>query len=104
MRDVIQKMLEAEAEAKRIVAGAEAEAERIRADARRQAHQLTDQARAETRTDTDRIAEEAAGRSDSQRRAAIADAAKTIDDGLHLDEPLRTRAVETVVRRVCGST
>jgi len=104
MRDVIQEMLKAEAEAKRIVAEAETEAERIRTEARRQAQQLLDQSRAEARAEADRIADGASRRSEDERQAAIARAAETIEAGLRMDEQLRTRAVEGIGRCVCGET
>lgn len=102
MRDVIQKMLVAEAEAKRIVAQAEGEAERTRAEARRQAQQLADQVRDETRAEVDAAIEEAVQQADRERQQRLAKAAGNIEADLRLDEKRQADAVEVVVRCVRG--
>ena len=104
MRDVIQKMLEAEAQAKRLVAEAEAEADRIRADARRQAPQRAEAIRADARAESDRLGREAADAADRDRADALRRAAEAIDREVHLDDQARARAVERVVRAVTGQT
>jgi len=102
MRDVIEKMLAAEAEAKRLVADAEAEADRIRADARRQAQERADTIRTEARAEADRLVHEAAEAADRDRAEALRRATETIDREIHLDDEARARAVDLVVWAVTG--
>jgi len=102
MRDVIQRMLDAEAQANRIIAEAEAQADRIRADARRQAHERAEAIRADARAEADRLVREAADEADRDRADALRRAAETIDREVRLDDRARARAVEAVVRAVTG--
>jgi len=102
MRDVIQKMLEAEAEAKRLLSEAEAEADRIRADARRRAQRLVETARQEARDEADRLHAEAAEQAGRDRDAGLSRAAQRIEQEVGIDPERRREAVETVVRAVAG--
>jgi len=102
MRDVIQKMLEAEAEARRIVAAAEAEAERLHADARQQGQQLADKVRADTRAEADAIIEQACREAQHERQNRLDQASTSIEAEIQLDETSRAAVVEGVVRCVCG--
>jgi len=102
MRDVIQKMLEAEAEAKRIVAEAEAEADRIRAEARRQAQHLLETARRQARDEADRLIAEADEQADRDRGSGLSLAAERIEQEVGIDPERRREAVETVVRAVAA--
>ena len=71
MRNVIQQVMEAEAEAKRMVAAAEEEAEGILANARREAQQILEDGRREACAEADRI-----------RDAADADGARELLEGV----------------------
>ena len=102
MRDVIQSMVQAEAEAKRIVAAAEAEAERIVAEARKTAQPIVEQARARTREEAGRIVEAAAREAEREKKERLAAATAQIDAQVRLDDSLRRAAVEAVVKAVCG--
>ena len=104
MRDVIQNMLDAEAEAKRITQAAEEEGERLRGEARAEIQALTDRSREETRNEADRIVATAVAEAERQRKDRIARAADRIEAEVRLDETLRRGAVEAVVRAVIGKS
>jgi vacuolar-type H+-ATPase subunit H len=102
MRNVIQKVLETEAEAKRLVEAAKAEAEDILSKARKQAQELLAQARREARAEAERMVEAAVKEAERERQERLARAAAEIKTQVRLDEPVTRRAVEGVVLCVCG--
>jgi len=104
MRDVIQKMLEAEAEAKRLLADAEAASERLLADARQKAQHGVELARTEGRAEADRILETARQEADRERDERVRQAAAAIQTEITVDEAVHRRGVEAVVRAVCGKS
>ena len=102
MRNVIQKVLEAEAEAKRLVEAAKAEAEDTLCQARKQAQELLAQGRREARAEAERIVEAALKEAEHEKQERLARAAAEIKTQIHLDEAMTRRAVEGVVWCVCG--
>lgn len=103
MHEVIQKVLETEAEAQRLVVGAKAQAEHILAQARQQARELLARAEQETRVESDRLLTEALESAEHQRQEKVAQAASRIRAQLRLDERAVQQAAQAVVRCVCGS-
>jgi vacuolar-type H+-ATPase subunit H len=103
MRDVIQKVIAAEGEAKLIVKAAWKESDRILADARTQAHELMDQARKEAKLEAERILEAAEQEADQEKQERLMQAAAKIQTQIRLEEPIMQRAVGIVVRCVCSS-
>ena len=102
MRDVIEKMLQAEAEAKRIVAQAEVDAEQIRAESRHRAQDLAEKVRLEAHDEAAAIVRQASEEAEKEKQARIARAAKVIDGEVRMDDEFRAGAVEAVVRCVRG--
>ncbi len=102
MRDVIQKMLEAEAEAQRIVSEAGTEADRIRTDARRRAQQRAEKTREEARAEADRLIAEAENQARRDRDEALRRAAEATEQEVRIDPDRRREAVDAVVRAVVG--
>lgn len=72
MREVIEKMLEIERRARRIVAQAEAEATRLTDEARAQARQVVEQARQEALAQVDGIIREAVAEAEQQKASELA--------------------------------
>ena len=103
MRDVIQKVLETEAEAKRLVEAAKSEAEDILSKARQQAQELLAQAHRELRTEAERIVAAAVEAAEREKQERLARAAAEIKVQIRLDEAVTRRAVEGVVQCVCGT-
>jgi len=104
MRDVIRKMLEAEAEAKRIVQEAGAETERLLAEARRQAQKLAERARRETAAEAERIIQTAERDAEREKKERLDEIASEMDAELKVSEDARRAAVEAVVQSVCGKS
>jgi len=102
MRNVIQKVLETEAEAKHIVEAANAEADDILSKARKQTQELLAQANREARAEADRMVEAAVKEAEREKQERLARAAAEIKTQIRLDEAVTRRAVEGVVRCVCG--
>lgn len=104
MRDVIQKILVSEAEAKQLVAAARAEADGLVSGARKAAADLRARVDRETRAEVEQILAEAARTAEREQQARVAQATLQIEAEVRLDQTLRRRAVAEVVRCVCGST
>ncbi|MDE3068271.1 MAG: hypothetical protein KGJ60_12055 [Verrucomicrobiota bacterium] len=104
MRDVIQKVIEAEAEAKRLVQAARIEAERMESTARKQAQDLVAQARQEARWEAEKILEAATQEAEQERKERLAGATARIETQVRLDDPTLQRAAEAAARCVCGVT
>ena len=102
MRDVIQKVLATEAEARRIVQQAKVEAERLLSDARKEGQELIERTRQETRAEGERIVEVAIRTAEQEKRACRARVAAEIESQVRLDETTRQRAVARAIRCVCG--
>jgi vacuolar-type H+-ATPase subunit H len=102
MHEVIQQIIASEAEAKQIIAAARVEANRLLAQAREQAEAMRAIARHETQAEVGRIAEEAARAVALEKKARISHAATELEQHLRLDNTLRQRFVDEIVRCVCG--
>ena len=103
MRDVIQKVIAAEGEAKLIVKAARKEGDCILTDARTQAQDLMDQARKEARLEAERMLEAAEQEANQEKQERLTRAAAEIQTQIRLEEPIMQRAVGIVVRCVCSS-
>lgn len=102
MRDIVQKVLEAEAEARLLVEAAEREAALIVSDAAKQADALTARVTAESRIEAERLIADAALAAEQDRQACLSRAAAEIEAQVKLTEPSRQQAIEAVVLSVCG--
>jgi vacuolar-type H+-ATPase subunit H len=102
MREVVQKMIEAEGEARRIVDAAKAEADRLLAEARRAAHETAERSLRDARAEADRILEKARDEAECERLERLAEAIAAVEAQVRLDERAQRGAVEAVVRGVCG--
>jgi len=102
MRDVIQKVMAAENEAKQLVQAAQAEGGKLLADAQIQARETLEQARRAAREETEKIL--AAAEADVRREKSeqLTRAANEIRTTIQLDETTRQAAVAAGLRVVCG--
>jgi vacuolar-type H+-ATPase subunit H len=103
MRDVIQKVIAAEGEAKLIVQAAWKESDRILTNARTQTQELMDRARKEARLEAERMLEAAEHEANQEKQERLTQAAAKIQTQIQLEEPIMQRAVGIVVRCVCSS-
>ena len=104
MRDVIQKVIAAEAEAKRILGAGRAEGDRILSEARQQAQELAARSRQEARAEAGRILESAVQEAEGEKQKRLSRSIAEIEAQIHLDEATRQHAVDAVVRFVCGAS
>lgn len=102
MREVIRKVIETEAEAKRIVEAAKTESGRISSDAQKQGQALRERTRQEARLAAAKMLEVAAQEAEREKQERLARATTEIETQVGLDEAMKQRAVEGVVRCVCG--
>jgi vacuolar-type H+-ATPase subunit H len=102
MRDVIQKVIATENEAKQLVQAAKAEAERLVADARKQARDLVASARQESRNEAEQVVAAAVRGAEQEKMERLACSAAEIETRIHLDETTAKQAVDAAVRFVCG--
>jgi len=102
MRNVIQKVLAAEAEAKNLLDAGRVEADRIREAAQKKGQALLALSRQETRGEVETILETATRQAELEKQERLAKAAVEIETQFRLDDAIRQRAVEAVVRCVCS--
>jgi len=103
MREVIQQLVAAEAEAQRIVQAAQAEADHILADGQHQAQALVARGREETRAAAEKLLATAIANAERDKQERLAQACEEIDAQVRLDEDSRDRIVAEIVRCVtCG--
>ncbi len=101
MRDVIQKIIATESEAKLIVEAARAEADQILSEAQKKGRDVVDQARQEAIVEAGKILEKAVETAQREKQNRLADAAAGIENQIQLDPVSRKSVVEKVVRCVC---
>ena len=102
MREVIQKIIEAEGEAKRLVEATRAKGERLLSKAQKQAQELTARVEREVRVEAERILATASEEAEREKRKELARTAAEIESQIRLDEAAQQRAVEAVGRCGCG--
>jgi len=101
MRDVIQKIIATESEAKLIVEAARAEADSILSNAQKKGHDVVEQARQETLIEADKILEAAVKAAEQEKQRRLTDAVVEIESQIRLEPATREWAVEEVMRCVC---
>ena len=104
MRDVIQKIIATESEAKLIVEAARAEADRILSDAQAKGNDIVERARQEALIEAGKILETAVETAERGKQHRLADFASEIEKQIQLNPESRKSAIEGVVRCVCKQT
>ena len=100
MRDIIQRIIATESEARLTVEAARAEADRILSDAQKKGHDVVERARQEALIEAERIVETALEAAEREKQYRLADAAAEIESQIQLEPATRKWAVEGVVRCV----
>lgn len=101
MNEVIARVMEAEAEAKRIVEAARIEADRILAEARVQAGELSTRIRRETQAEADRLIEDTVQAASQEKQARLKRYTAKLESSLPLDGPEKEEAVNAALKCVC---
>ena len=102
MRDLIQKVIATEAEAKQQVQSAKIEAERISVEARKRAQELVTVARQTAQLEADKILAAGWQAAEVEKRQCLARATAEIETLVQLDAATPQQVAETVTRCVCG--
>ncbi len=102
MREVIQRVIETEGEAKHMVEAARQEAERLLATAQTEAQAILTRARAETRAQAEKLIDSAVQQAQAEKKQLLAKADLEIREALQLDATTREQIVHAVVQCVCA--
>lgn len=102
MREVIQKLVDAEAEARRTIEAARTEAAAVVSGARRSAEELAAQSRRDAREEAERTVQSAVLEARGQARERLTRATADIESEVRVDPAVQHRLVEAAVRCVCG--
>lgn len=102
MRQVIQEVLAAEAEAKQLIEAAHDEAERLRAEAEKQAQEAIARRRAGARGEADQMVETAVGEAQREKRAQLEKMRAAIRQRDRLDPATSEAIVQGIVRFLTG--
>jgi vacuolar-type H+-ATPase subunit H len=101
MRDVIQKIVGTENEARLTVEAARTEADRIVSDAQKKGQEIVERARQEAFVEAQRIIETAVEKAGHEKESRLADAVVKVESQIQLEPASRKSAIEEVVRCVC---
>ncbi|HEV2328917.1 MAG TPA: hypothetical protein VGY56_09045 [Verrucomicrobiae bacterium] len=102
MRDVIEKVMAAEAEGRRLVEAARKDAEQILANARAERRILLERATRESRLEAENILATAGDEARREKAESLACAADEVEKEIRLDETTRQHLVEAAVRCLRG--
>ncbi len=102
MRDVIQKIMATETEARQRVQAAKAEAERILSEARKRAQELVAAARQTARLDVEKMLATTLKTTEAEKKERLAHAAAEIETQVRVDEATVRAAADAATRCVCG--
>ncbi|MCX5684693.1 MAG: hypothetical protein NT049_13535 [Planctomycetota bacterium] len=100
MREVIQKMVEAEGDAKRLLDEAKTAADRLLGEARRQAQGLLEQSRGEAKAAAAKVVESAVQEDEREKKERLAREIAAVEAETRMDDAVRRAAVEAVVKAV----
>ena len=101
MREIVQKIITTESEAKRTVEAARAEADRISSSAQKEGRDVVERALQEALSEAGKIVEAAVEEAEREKQRRLADAAVEIENQIQLEPANREKAAEGVVRCVC---
>ena len=101
MRDVIQKIIATESEAKLVVEAARVEADQILSDAQKKGNDVIERARQEALIEAEKILETAIETAEREKQHRLANTATEIESQIKFDSDNRKWAVEEVIRCVC---
>lgn len=104
MRDVIQKIIVTETEARQRVQAARAEAERILSEARAHAQEIVEAARQSARLEADEVLTEALRNAETEKKRRLARVAAEIEAQIHIDDATARQMTDAVARCVRGSS
>lgn len=104
MREAVQRVIQAETEAKAVVARAQAEAERLLAEARREADDCIATVTEEARREAAGIVDAAVREAEVSRNTRLGEETAALEQSVRLDEALKERLVAAAIRCVCAAS
>jgi vacuolar-type H+-ATPase subunit H len=102
MHEVIQKIIAAETEAKRMVQAAKADAGRVLAEAQTSALELKSAAQQKAQKESEEILKESLVKGTKEKKSRLATVAREIERQIVLDGAASQKAAAAVVKSVCG--
>ena len=102
MREVIQGLLAAEGEARSLVQSARAEADGLVSDAEKRARDLAAESRQAARAEAAQTIASAVAAAQREKKQRLEQAAAEIQSQVCMDEAMRNRYADAVVRCICG--
>lgn len=102
MRETIQRLIEAEDAAKRRAQSARQEADQMLSAARKLAAEAVAHARSQAVHDRAQLVDQACAAANLERERLLSDTASRLERDVRIDPATADRAVEAIVRRVCG--
>jgi vacuolar-type H+-ATPase subunit H len=103
MRDVIHKVIGAEAEAKRIVESARAEAEQTIARTRTEAQKLAAESAEKTRMAVQELLTAVVRQAELEKQQQLLSIAAEFQTAIHVDPEAMHRAIESSIHCICGT-
>lgn len=101
MRDVIEKIVSTENEAKEIIEKAKSLRDQILSDARRKSQEIIDRARQEAIAEADNIINAAVEAAEMEKQMKLTHAAKDIENRFTLKQETRKALIDLIIRQVC---
>lgn len=101
MREAIQKVIEAEREAKHLIEAAKAEAARISAQGQRKAEEILSRIEQQTQAEAQTILDDATREANEEKERRLVQAKGEIESQVQLNEKVRREVVATIIRCVC---
>ncbi|HOV89524.1 MAG TPA: hypothetical protein PKW07_02305 [Syntrophorhabdaceae bacterium] len=101
MRDVIEKIVSTEGEAKAIIEKAQAERDKIIADARKKAQEIIEKARQDALAESKKIVDAGIEGAEMEKQMKLTQALKDIENRFNLKEGTKEQAIEFIIRQVC---
>lgn len=102
MRDVIQKIVATENQAKRIVEEGRAQADRILFESRKQAQDITAKAYQDAGREAQEIIADAVRAAEDHKRETLARASDAIEREILIDAASRQALIKEIIWHVCG--
>ncbi|HOJ71867.1 MAG TPA: hypothetical protein PK864_01255 [Syntrophorhabdaceae bacterium] len=101
MRDVIEKIVSTEAEAKAVVEKAKSVRDQILSDARKKAQDILEKARQEALIEAENIINAAVEAAEMEKQMKLTHAAKDIENRFTLKPETKKAAIDLIIRHVC---
>lgn len=101
MKEVIERIVSTENEAKSIIEKARSEAEQIISEAKKQAQDIMENTKKEAIIETQHIIDSSTKKAEEEKQKKLTQKAKEIKDQFVINEDTKQKAIEWVIKTVC---